>query len=103
MIHHFLQRFLTRAPRLALATTLAAVPNAHADSPLLVGDPNPDRVGASRVGRGGPGVGVTFTGNSPMDSVDASPGDGLCARAAGECTLRAAPSGPTPCSRAARP
>ena len=32
----------------------------------------------------------TLTVNSTVDSVDASPGDGLCADANGECTLRAA-------------
>ncbi|MEW5986603.1 MAG: choice-of-anchor Q domain-containing protein [Chloroflexota bacterium] len=33
---------------------------------------------------------ATFTVNSTLDAVDAFPGDGLCATAAGECTLRAA-------------
>ena len=31
-----------------------------------------------------------FTVNSTVDAVDANPGDGVCATAAGECTLRAA-------------
>jgi CSLREA domain-containing protein len=33
---------------------------------------------------------ATFTVDSTNDAVDASPGDGICATAAGECTLRAA-------------
>jgi len=33
---------------------------------------------------------ASFTVNSTIDAVDAHPGDGLCATAAGECTLRAA-------------
>ncbi|MFQ5519802.1 MAG: choice-of-anchor Q domain-containing protein [Candidatus Methylomirabilia bacterium] len=33
---------------------------------------------------------ATFTVNSTVDAVDANPGDGVCATAAGECTLRAA-------------
>jgi CSLREA domain-containing protein len=33
---------------------------------------------------------VTFTVNSTVDAVDATPGDGACASAAGQCTLRAA-------------
>ena len=36
------------------------------------------------------GNGSLFTVNSPVDSTDASPGDGLCADATGQCTLRAA-------------
>ncbi|MGA9334838.1 MAG: hypothetical protein WBV39_11225, partial [Rudaea sp.] len=32
----------------------------------------------------------TFTVNDPIDAVDTSPGDGVCASAAGTCTLRAA-------------
>ena len=34
--------------------------------------------------------GATFTVNSPADTVDANPGDGVCADAGGNCTLRAA-------------
>jgi CSLREA domain-containing protein len=34
--------------------------------------------------------GAAFTVNSTIDAVDASPGDGVCATAAGDCTLRAA-------------
>ncbi|MEW5987776.1 MAG: hypothetical protein AB1791_14170 [Chloroflexota bacterium] len=34
--------------------------------------------------------GASFTVNSLIDAVDANPGDGICATAAGECTLRAA-------------
>ena len=33
---------------------------------------------------------ANFTVDSPVDAVDASPGDGACASAAGDCTLRAA-------------
>ncbi len=33
---------------------------------------------------------ATFTVNSTVDAVDANPGDGVCATATGECTLRAA-------------
>ena len=33
---------------------------------------------------------ITFTVNSTIDDVDATPGDGLCATAGGDCTLRAA-------------
>src|SRR5262245_56367808 len=33
---------------------------------------------------------VTFTVDSTADAVDANPGDGACASAAGDCTLRAA-------------
>jgi large repetitive protein len=33
---------------------------------------------------------ATFTVNSTIDAVDANPGDGICASATGECTLRAA-------------
>ncbi|MBI4770350.1 MAG: CSLREA domain-containing protein [Chloroflexi bacterium] len=36
------------------------------------------------------GIWATFVVNSTADAVDASPGDGVCATAAGECTLRAA-------------
>ena len=36
------------------------------------------------------GAAVTFTVDSTTDAVDANPGDGNCASAAGECTLRAA-------------
>ena len=35
-------------------------------------------------------TGLTFTVNSTNDAVDVNPGDGTCATAAGECTLRAA-------------
>ncbi len=35
-------------------------------------------------------AGATFTVDSTADAVDANPGDGVCATAAGECTLRAA-------------
>ena len=35
-------------------------------------------------------AGLTFTVDSTTDAVDANPGDGNCASAAGECTLRAA-------------
>ncbi|MEW5985553.1 MAG: choice-of-anchor Q domain-containing protein [Chloroflexota bacterium] len=35
-------------------------------------------------------LGATFTVNSTADAVDIDPGDGQCATAAGECTLRAA-------------
>jgi CSLREA domain-containing protein len=35
-------------------------------------------------------VGATFTVNSEADAADAQPGDGVCATAAGACTLRAA-------------
>ncbi len=35
-------------------------------------------------------LGAGFTVDSTTDAVDADPGDGLCASAAGECTLRAA-------------
>jgi CSLREA domain-containing protein len=37
-----------------------------------------------------PAVAATFTVNSTVDAVDATPGDGACATAAGACTLRAA-------------
>jgi CSLREA domain-containing protein len=37
-----------------------------------------------------PQAGVAFVVNSPADSVDAAPGDGICATSAGVCTLRAA-------------
>src|SRR5439155_10912015 len=33
---------------------------------------------------------ATFTVDCTMDDVDAAPGDGICATATGECTLRAA-------------
>src|SRR6185369_5960639 len=33
---------------------------------------------------------LTFTVNSITDAVDANPGNGVCATAAGQCTLRAA-------------
>jgi CSLREA domain-containing protein len=35
-------------------------------------------------------VGATFTVDSTADAIDANPGDGHCATAAGQCTLRAA-------------
>jgi CSLREA domain-containing protein len=35
-------------------------------------------------------AGVTFTVNTTADAVDAKPGDGICATAAGTCSLRAA-------------
>ena len=35
-------------------------------------------------------AGVTLTVNSTADGVDASPGNGVCATAGGQCTLRAA-------------
>ncbi len=35
-------------------------------------------------------AGLTFTVTSPLDTPDASPGNGLCADATGSCTLRAA-------------
>ncbi|MEW5989035.1 MAG: choice-of-anchor Q domain-containing protein, partial [Chloroflexota bacterium] len=38
----------------------------------------------------GSAASATFTVNSTIDAVDANPGDGICATAAGECTLRAA-------------
>ena len=38
----------------------------------------------------GAAQGDTFTVNSPVDTVDANPGDGVCADAGGNCTLRAA-------------
>src|SRR3954468_13784767 len=34
--------------------------------------------------------GATFVVNTPDDAVDVTPGDGICASAAGTCTLRAA-------------
>src|SRR2546425_8661400 len=37
-----------------------------------------------------PAAAVTFTVNDTADGVDAAPGDGRCATAAGTCTLRAA-------------
>jgi len=37
-----------------------------------------------------PAVAATFTVNDTADAVDASPGNGLCAAASGNCTLRAA-------------
>lgn len=37
-----------------------------------------------------PAQAATFTVDSPLDAVDAAPGDGVCATAAGVCTLRAA-------------
>jgi CSLREA domain-containing protein len=33
---------------------------------------------------------ATFNVNSAVDAVDAVPGDGVCATAGGQCTLRAA-------------
>jgi len=33
---------------------------------------------------------VAFTVNSTTDAVDSNPGDGVCASAGGQCTLRAA-------------
>ena len=35
-------------------------------------------------------AGATFVVNSSADSVDANPGNGVCADASGNCTLRAA-------------
>src|SRR5689334_22606987 len=40
--------------------------------------------------RAAPAIGHTYQVNSTLDQVDADPGDGLCASAAGPCTLRAA-------------
>lgn len=37
-----------------------------------------------------PALGATFTVDSTADAVDSNPGDGVCATAAGACTLRAA-------------
>src|SRR3989442_2565884 len=37
-----------------------------------------------------PGRAATFTVDTPLDVVDALPGDGVCATAAGSCSLRAA-------------
>src|SRR3989442_8077572 len=37
-----------------------------------------------------PASAASFTINSTVDAVDASPGDGVCAEATGACTLRAA-------------
>jgi len=37
-----------------------------------------------------PASAATFTVNSTADAVDASPGNGVCATAGGQCTLRAA-------------
>ncbi len=37
-----------------------------------------------------PAHAATFTVDSPLDAVDAAPGDGVCATSAGLCTLRAA-------------
>src|SRR5262245_23655024 len=37
-----------------------------------------------------PAYAASFTVNSPADAVDAIPGNGACASAAGDCTLRAA-------------
>ena len=37
-----------------------------------------------------PAFGADFSVTSTTDAVDANPGDGVCASAAGECTLRAA-------------
>jgi len=42
------------------------------------------------VGDATPAHGASFTVNSTADTVDATPGDGVCADAAGACTLRAA-------------
>lgn len=39
---------------------------------------------------GRPALGASFSVNSTADAVDANPGDGICADAAGDCTLRAA-------------
>lgn len=39
---------------------------------------------------GRPAFGASFTVNSTADTVDANPGDGICADAVGDCTLRAA-------------
>jgi hypothetical protein len=36
-----------------------------------------------------PAVAATFTVNSTVDAVDATPGDGACATSSGTCTLRA--------------
>ena len=41
-------------------------------------------------GESTPAYAATFTVNSTADAVDVSPGDGACATAAGDCTLRAA-------------
>lgn len=46
-------------------------------------------VGVSN-GAAHPQAGATFTVDSTADAVDANPGDGTCATAAGGCTLRAA-------------
>lgn len=37
-----------------------------------------------------PATAATFAVNSTIDDVDAFPGDGICATATGDCTLRAA-------------
>src|SRR5881397_25060 len=37
-----------------------------------------------------PGLTATFTVDTPLDVVDTLPGDGVCATAAGSCSLRAA-------------
>jgi len=37
-----------------------------------------------------PAQGATFTVNSTVDELDTNPGDGVCAAASGQCTLRAA-------------
>lgn len=38
----------------------------------------------------GPALAATFTVNSTADTVDVNPGNGICADAAGQCTMRAA-------------
>lgn len=45
---------------------------------------------ALSAGRATPAHGASFTVNATHDSVDAAPGDGVCADAGGTCTLRAA-------------
>src|SRR5437870_10369966 len=45
---------------------------------------------ALKCGGYSPAHAASFTVNSTLDAVDASPGDGLCADATGACTLRAA-------------
>jgi hypothetical protein len=44
----------------------------------------------SLVAAASPATGATFAVDSPADQIDAALGNGLCATAAGPCTLRAA-------------
>jgi len=45
---------------------------------------------AASAGSGQPAYAATFVVNSTTDAVDANPGNGVCATAGGQCTLRAA-------------